>query len=109
MAKLSPSRLHEILSQRFSTGFKKLSDIPNPALLHDGLKSAKRIASAIQNNEKIYIVGDYDVDGVTSTALMIEFFKAIGYPIEATIPNRFTDGYGVSEKIIDRIILSSVS
>ncbi|MDF1882025.1 single-stranded-DNA-specific exonuclease RecJ [Sulfurimonas sp. MAG313] len=103
MAKLSKIRLHEILSQRFSTGFKKLSDIPNPALLHDGLKAAKRIAHAIQNNEKIYIVGDYDVDGVTSTALMIEFFKAIGYPIEATIPNRFTDGYGVSEKIIDRI------
>jgi len=103
MPKLSKTRLHEILSQRFSTGFKKLSDIPNPALLHDGLRSAKRIATAIQNNEKIYIVGDYDVDGVTSTALMIEFFKAIGYPIEATIPNRFTDGYGVSEKIIDRI------
>jgi len=103
MPKLSKVRLHEILSQRFSTGFKKLSDIPNPALLHDGEKSAKRIASAIKNNEKIYIVGDYDVDGVTSTALMIEFFKAIGYPIEATIPNRFTDGYGVSEKIIDKI------
>jgi len=103
MSKLSKARLHEILSQRFSTGFKKLSDIPNPALLHDGLKSAKRIAQAIKNNEKIYIVGDYDVDGVTSTALMIEFFKAIAYPIEATIPNRFTDGYGVSEKIIDRI------
>jgi len=103
MPKLSKARLHEILSQRFSTGFKKLSDIPNPALLHDGIKSAKRIATAIQNNEKIYIVGDYDVDGVTSTALMIEFFKAIGYPIEATIPNRFSDGYGVSEKIIDRI------
>ena len=103
MPKLSKARLHEILSQRFSTGFKRLSDIPNPALLHDGLKSAKRIASAMAKNEKIYIVGDYDVDGVTSTALMIEFFKAIGYPIEATIPNRFTDGYGVSEKIIERI------
>jgi len=103
MPKLSKARLYEILSQRFSTGFKKLSDIPNPELLHDGIKSAKRIALAMQNNEKIYIVGDYDVDGVTSTALMIEFFKAIGYPIEATIPNRFTDGYGVSEKIIDRI------
>jgi len=103
MTKLSKKRLQEILSQRFDTGFKKLSDIPNPALLHDGIKSAKRIASAIKNNEKIYIVGDYDVDGVTSTALMIEFFKAIGYPIQATIPNRFTDGYGVSEKIIDRI------
>lgn len=103
MPKLSKARLHEILSQRFSTGFKKLSDIPNPALLHDGLKSAKRIAQAMANNEKIYIVGDYDVDGVTSTALMIEFFKAIDYPIQATIPNRFTDGYGVSEKIIDRI------
>jgi len=103
MPKLSKTRLHEILSQRFSTGFKKLSDIPNPALLHDGLKSAKRIGDAIKNSEKIYIVGDYDVDGVTSTALMVEFFKAIGYPIEATIPNRFNDGYGVSEKIIDRI------
>jgi len=103
MPKLSKTRLHEILTQRFSTGFKKLSDIPNPALLKDGVKSAQRIAHAIKNNEKIYIVGDYDVDGVTSTALMIEFFKAIGYPIEATIPNRFTDGYGVSEKIIDRI------
>jgi len=103
MSKLSKTRLHEILSQRFSTGFKKLSDIPNPELLHDGIKSAKRIALAMQNNEKIYIVGDYDVDGVTSTALMIEFFRAIGYPIEATIPNRFTDGYGVSAKIIDRI------
>ena len=103
MPKLSKARLHEILSQRFSTGFKRLSDIPNPALLHDGVRSAKRIAQAIQNNEKIYIVGDYDVDGVTSTALMIEFFKAIGYPVDATIPNRFTDGYGVSEKIIDRI------
>lgn len=103
MAKLSKARLHEILSARFSQGFKKLSDIPNPSLLHDGLKSARRIATAIKNNEKIYIVGDYDVDGVTSTALMIEFFKAIGYPVEATIPNRFLDGYGVSEKIIDRI------
>jgi len=103
LAKLSKTRLHEILSQRFDTGFKKLSDIPNPELLHDGIKSAKRIAHAIQNNEKIYIVGDYDVDGVTSTALMIEFFRAIGYPVEATIPNRFTDGYGVSAKIIDRI------
>lgn len=103
MTKLSKTRLHEILSQRFNTGFKKLSEIPNPSLLHDGIKSAKRIAKAIQNSEKIYIVGDYDVDGVTSTALMIEFFRAIGYPIEATIPNRFTDGYGVSAKIIDRI------
>jgi single-stranded-DNA-specific exonuclease len=103
MPKLSKARLNEILSQRFSTGFKKLSDIPDPSFLHDGLKSAKRIAMAIRNNEKIYIVGDYDVDGVTSTALMIEFFKAINYPIEATIPNRFIDGYGVSEKIIDRI------
>lgn len=103
MTKLSKARLHEILSARFEDGFKKLSDIPNPALLHDGIKSAKRIAAAMQKNEKIYIVGDYDVDGVTSTALMIEFFKAVGYPIEATIPNRFTDGYGVSKKIIERI------
>ena len=72
MPKLSKARLHEILSQRFDKGFKKLSDIPDPALLHDGIKSARRIAQAMQRGEKIYLVGDYDVDGVTSTALMID-------------------------------------
>ncbi|MBN2783098.1 MAG: single-stranded-DNA-specific exonuclease RecJ [Campylobacterales bacterium] len=99
---LTKHSLFQILSSRFGDE-KKLSQIPNPALLHDGVKSAKRVADAIRGGEKIALVGDYDVDGITSTAIMVEFFKQIPYPLQATIPNRFRDGYGVSPTILDRI------
>ena len=82
---------------------KKLSEIPNPSLLHDATKAAKRIAKAIKNNEKITLVGDYDVDGVSSTAIMADFFRQIPYPLEAIIPNRFHDGYGVNPTVLERI------
>lgn len=100
---LDKSALYELLSSRFSDVEKKLSDIPNPALLQDSTKSAKRIADAIRNNERITLVGDYDVDGVSSTAIMVDFFRQIPYPLEAIIPNRFKDGYGVSPNILQRI------
>jgi len=44
-----------------------------------------------------------DVDGVSSTAIMVDFFRQIPYPLEAVIPNRFTDGYGVNPTILERI------
>jgi single-stranded-DNA-specific exonuclease len=66
-------------------------------------RATTRIVQAIQNKEKITIIGDYDVDGVTATTIMNLFFEAIDYPVAWVIPNRFTDGYGLSEKIIDRI------
>jgi len=91
------------LSSRFTCSEKKLSDIPNPALLQDAEKSAMRIADAIRNKEKITLVGDYDVDGVTSTAIMVDFFRQIPYPLDAVIPNRFSDGYGVSPSVLERI------
>lgn len=91
------------LEARFDGQFKTLSDIPNPSLLADADKAAKRIANAIRTKEKIIIVGDYDVDGVTSTAIMIDFFRLIGFPVEAIIPNRFRDGYGISPTVLERI------
>lgn len=100
---LNKESLYSILASRFEGEEKKLSDIPNPALLQDGKNAAKRIAKAIQNNEKITLVGDYDVDGVSSTAIVVEFFKQIPYPLEAIIPNRFTDGYGVNPNVLKRI------
>ncbi len=100
---LDKHALYELLSQRFSGEEKKLSDIPNPALLQDASSSAKRIADAIRNKEKITLVGDYDVDGVSSTAIMVDFFRLIPYPLEAIIPNRFKDGYGVSPNVLQRI------
>jgi len=99
---LTKQTLFELLSARFGEE-KKLSHIPNPALLHDGEKAAKIIAHAINSKKKITLVGDYDVDGVSSSAIMVEFFKLIPYPLEVIIPNRFNDGYGVSPNLLNKI------
>jgi len=100
---LNKQTLFELLSQRFDGEDKKLSQIPNPILLQDADKAAKKIAQAIRENKKITLVGDYDVDGVSSTAIMVDFFRQIPYPLEAIIPNRFNDGYGVSPNILERV------
>jgi single-stranded-DNA-specific exonuclease len=100
---LTKQELYTLLSQRFAKEEKKLSDIPNPALLHNAPEAAKKIADAIHTNKKITLVGDYDVDGVSSTAIMVDFFRQIPYPLEAIIPNRFRDGYGVSPTVLERI------
>lgn len=74
-----------------------------PELLPDMEKGVKRILEAINNNEKIVIFGDYDVDGVTSTALMLFFFKAINYPVQYIVPHREKDGYGLKPSGVDRV------
>lgn len=100
---ISKEKLYNILLSRFKTEDKKLSQIQSPSLLADADKAAKKIADTIRANKRITLVGDYDVDGVSSTAIMVEFFKQIPYPLEAIIPNRFKDGYGVSPTVLERI------
>lgn len=100
---LTKSSLQSLLQKRFGETFSRLGDIPSPSLLLNADKAARRIAHAVKNNESITIVGDYDVDGVTATALCILFFREIGYPVKAIIPNRFTDGYGISPHLLERI------
>ena len=100
---ITKQNLFNLLSSRFGTEDKKLSQIPNPALLQDASNAAKKIADAIRENKRITLVGDYDVDGVSSTAIMVDFFRQIPYPLEAIIPNRFRDGYGVSPNVLERI------
>lgn len=96
--------LSEILYRRFADeGFLSLKDLPNPSLFKDMKRATKRISRAIEDKEKIVIIGDYDVDGVVSTTLMILFFEEIGIEVEWIIPNRFKDGYGLSEMIIPRL------
>jgi len=103
MIKLTKKSIALLLKQRFAEEDISLKDLPNPSLLLDGVKGAKRVAKAILNKEKITIVGDYDVDGVVSTTILSEFFEKIAYPVDFIIPNRFTDGYGVSPKILEQI------
>ncbi len=96
--------LSELLLNRFSAdGFLTLKDLPNPSLFKDMDRAVERIVKAIKENEKIVLIGDYDVDGVVSTTLMILFFEEIGVDLQWIIPNRFKDGYGLSPSIIPRI------
>lgn len=68
--------------------------LPNPAFLNDIDKATIRIIKAINNNEKIVVFGDYDVDGATSSSLLIRYFRKIGIEIGYYIPDRINEGYG---------------
>lgn len=78
-------------------------EITSPFSLADMDKAVKRINYALENGEKICIYGDYDCDGVTSTALLYTFFESIGADVIYYIPNRLTDGYGMNKSAIDGI------
>jgi single-stranded-DNA-specific exonuclease len=79
----------------------RLSDLHDPFLMKNMEKAVARLDLAIANQERVLIYGDYDVDGTTSVALMYSFLKPrIGY-IEYYIPDRYTEGYGISPQSID--------
>lgn len=106
---LTLDALETLLEKRFSEGFLTLKDLPQPSTFKDMDRATERIVRAIKHKEKITIIGDYDVDGVTSTTLMKLFFDEIAYPVEWIIPNRFRDGYGLSANIIPRIAGSDLA
>lgn len=68
--------------------------LPDPAILRDMDRAAERIAAAIQNDQIIGIFGDYDVDGATSSALLMRFIRAVGGRYVLCIPDRIKEGYG---------------
>ena len=70
--------------------------MPDPYVLKDMQKAAERIASAIENSQKIAIIGDYDVDGATSTSILTRFFRQVGIEPLIHIPSR-EEGYGPSD------------
>ena len=88
---------------------------PSLEMLHDpflmkGMNVAiDRIVKAIANNEKVLIFGDYDVDGTTSVALLYSFFKKYIPEIRYYIPDRYSEGYGISFKSIDYAVENNYS
>ncbi|GGM30767.1 single-stranded-DNA-specific exonuclease [Paraliobacillus quinghaiensis] len=75
-----------------------LNELYEPSLL-DGIEKAKqRINQAIENGESILVFGDYDADGVTATAILVEALRELGAMCDYYIPNRFTEGYGPNEQ-----------
>lgn len=101
---LNALEIKNILAGRFDgEKIKRLQDLPPPDSLNNLSKIAKKIAKAIQEKKRIVVVGDYDVDGVVSCAILKEFFDKIPYVISIVIPSRFDDGYGLSSAMIDRL------
>ena len=66
--------------------------------------AVKRIVTAIAHQEKIVVYGDYDADGVTATALMIQTLRSLGANTHAYIPHRIREGYGLNNAAIDRLL-----
>ena len=81
---------------------KQLSCLPAPSLLRGVLESVERLVEALKKNQQIVIVGDFDADGATSSALMMLALTAMGFKkIEFLVPNRFDYGYGLTPEIVD--------
>jgi len=78
-----------------------LSDLHDPFLMKDMDKAIARIEKAITNGEHILVYGDYDVDGTTSVALMSSYLKTRTETVATYIPDRYTEGYGISYQGID--------
>ena len=74
--------------------------MPQPSALMDMEKGAARLAEAISNKESIGIISDYDVDGVSSAAILLRFLRSVGHDAHVYIPDRVTEGYGPSEKAV---------
>src|SRR5690606_23473903 len=104
-----PLPLAVVIAQRGINSFESaknffrpdLNNLHDPFLLKDMDKAVKRIISAIQNGENILVYGDYDVDGTTAVALMYDFLKSVYPNVSYYIPDRYTEGYGISFQGID--------
>ncbi len=79
-------------------------DFHNPFLITDMKKAVERIMKAIQNQEKVTIYGDYDVDGITSITVLKSFLQDRGLEVATYIPNRLEEGYGLNREAIRKIV-----
>ena len=76
----------------------------DPFLLPDMQAAVDRLAAARDKQEKITIYGDYDIDGLTATTVLLDAFESFGFEyVEAFIPNRFVEGYGLTVDAVERI------
>lgn len=104
-----PLPLAVILAQRKIDSFEKardffrpdLKNLYDPYLMKDMDKAVERIIKAINANENIMVYGDYDVDGTTAVALMYDFLKSTYPNVSYYIPDRYSEGYGISFQGID--------
>ena len=79
------------------------TDLIDPFTLPDMDKACERVHNALENGEKITVFGDYDADGVTSTALLYSYLSSQGASVDYYIPDRTGEGYGMNNCAIDTL------
>lgn len=82
----------------------KLAGLTSPDAMFDRGKACQRLAAAVRRGESIVVFGDYDCDGITSTAILTEVLRTLGGRATPRLANRFDGGYGVSEAALGRIL-----
>jgi single-stranded-DNA-specific exonuclease len=109
--KISPLLAQCLVNRGFSeleriTNFlqPRLKNLADPFLLPNMAAAVERLFQARERKESLVIFGDYDVDGVTSTALLLEFFKALGWQANCYLPHRVDEGYGLSQDGVENCI-----
>ena len=81
-----------------------LKELPSPWLLKDMDKAVEILQEKIKEHRKIRIIGDYDIDGVTSTCILLKGFQRLGADADTYIPDRIKDGYGIHEQLIQKAV-----
>ena len=84
-------------------------DFHDPFLIKDMDIAVNRIIKAINENEKVTIYGDYDVDGITSITVLKSFLKDRGLEVSTYIPNRLVEGYGLNKNAVEQIAKNGTS
>ena len=79
-----------------------VEELPSPWLMKDMEKATDLLEKKIQQHAKIRIIGDYDIDGITSTYILLKGLKRIGADVDTYIPDRVSDGYGIHGHLIDK-------
>ena len=82
----------------------RLKLLADPFLIPNMDAAIERLWKARENNERLLIYGDYDVDGVSSTALLVEVLTELGWTVKPYLPGRFDDGYGLSEVSLEKCL-----
>ena len=82
----------------------QITDMHDPYLFNDMDKVVARIKKAIENKESVLIFGDYDVDGITSSYILLDYFRSVGLDVNTFLPNRYSDGYGLTRDAVDYVL-----
>lgn len=103
------SIFEKILENREFKNLNEITEFHDPFLFEDMEKAVQRIKQAIDSKKSILIFGDYDVDGISGTAILIHTLKKLKANVAYRLPNRLTDGYGLSMKFIDEFIQKNIN